>query len=224
MKKFFFFLILLFPISSLAAMSSSNYKIDADVFGAGGDLGTSGSYKLTDTLGESVVGIGSSGNYKDKSGFWYMVNYYLSLAVDSNTVNLGTITPGVPVEGQSVISVSTDSWGGYDLYAYQNHQMTHSDTFTTIANYSCDIGNPCLWSGVGLGFTVKSGTQVESKWGSSPNFKFAYFPLVSTIFHTKSGFSSSTDQTTVGYKLDVPSTQKSGNYSNIISYIVIAKL
>lgn len=217
------FIILFFPISVLA-MSSANYKIDADVIGVAGELGSSTNYKLTDTLGEPVIGIGQSTNYQMQAGFWYMVNFIISLQVDSNTVNLGTLTPGTPVVGQSVLTVTTDSWGGYDLLASQNHQMTHTDTVTTIPNYSCDIANPCLWSGVGLGFTIKSGTGVESKWGITPNFNFAYFPLVDTIFHEKTGYTSGGDVTTVGYELDVTTTQKSGNYSNIITYTAMTKL
>lgn len=205
-------------------MGSTNYKIDADVIGVAGGLGTSASYKLTDTIGEPVIGIGQSTNYQMQAGFWYMVNFIISLQVDSNTVNLGNLTPGTPVTGESVLTVATDSWGGYDLLASQNHQMTHSDTVTTIPNYSCDIASPCLWSGAGLGFTVKSGTRVESKWGTTPNFKYAYFPLTDTIFHEKTGYTSGGDVTTVGYELDAPTTQKSGSYSNIVTYTAMTKL
>lgn len=205
-------------------MSSDNYKINADVFGVAGGEGSSGNYKLTDTVGEPVIGIGQSDNYALQAGFWYMVNYMISLSVDSNTVNLGTITPGTPITGQSIITVATDSWGGYDLLASQNHQMLHTDTITTIPNYACDIASPCLWSGNGLGFSVKSGTGVESKWGTDPNLKYAYFPLADTIFHEKIGYTSGGDATTVEYKLDTPATQRSGNYSNVITYTAMTKL
>lgn len=217
------FLLIFFPLTTFA-MSSETYKINADVVGSGGNLGTSESYKLTDTIGQPVIGIGASESYKVKAGFWYMVNYALSLSVDSNTVNLGTITPGTPITGQSILTVTTDSWGGYDLYASQNHSMTHTDAVTTIPDYSCTIGTPCLWSGVGLGFSLTSGTQIESKWGTTPNFKYAAFPLSATNFHTKTGYTSGGDNTTVGYKLDTPATQKSGLYSNIITYTATTKL
>lgn len=222
--KLLLILLLIFAPHISLAMSSETYKINADVVGAGGNLGTSETYKLTDTLGQPVIGIGGSETYNLKAGFWYMVNYALSLSVDSNTVNLGTITPGTPTTGQSILTVTTDSWGGYDLFTSQNHSMMHTDATTTIPDYSCAIANPCLWSGTGLGFTLTSGTQVESKWGSTPNFKYAAFPLSATIFHTKTGYTSGGDQTTVGYKLDTPATQKSGAYSNIITYTATSKL
>jgi hypothetical protein len=206
------------------AMNSETYKIDADVIGTGGATGNSGNYKITDTLGQSVIGLGAGTAYKDQAGFWYMVNYYLTLNIDSETVNLGTITPGTPVTGESTLGVLTDAWGGYDLYVSQNNPMTHTDTITTIPNYSCDIDNPCLWSGTGLGFTLTSGSQIEAKWGTTPDFKYAYFPLVDTIFHTKEDYQNTEDETAVEYKVDVPSTQKSGLYSNIITYTAVSKL
>ena len=228
MARFLFFVaiiggVIFSPFYTEAAFSE-NYKINADVIGVGGEAGDSESYMLKDTLGEPIIGPGTSETYKTKAGFWYMVTTAISLIVDSNTVNLGTLTPGTPVTGQTIISVATDAWDGYDLYTSQNHQMLHMDTVTTIPNYSCDIGTPCLWSGVGLGFSVTAGTSVEAKWGTSPNFKYAYFPLSPTVFHQKSGYLSGVDQTTVGYKLDAPSTQKSGTYSNIITYTAMERL
>lgn len=226
MKKYFFEILtvlLLFPFSCLAVYST-NYQINADVIGIAGGTGSSESYSLTDTAGEPIIGIGQSDSYQLQAGFWYMVNYVISLQIDSNTVNLGTITPGTPVTGQSLITVTTDSWGGYDLLASQNHSMTHTDTITNIPDYSCSIFSPCLWTGTGLGFTIESGTGVDSKWGTSPNFKYAYLPNSDTIFHEKTGYTSGGDETTVGYKLDVPSTQKSGDYSNIVTYTAMTKL
>jgi hypothetical protein len=211
--------------SLFAAMSSETFKINADVVGSGGAPGTSETYKMTDTLGQPVVGIGSSETFKAKQGFWYMVNYSISMVIDSNTVNLGTLTPGTPNEGQSTIDVTTDAWGGYKLLTSQNHSLLHTDTTTTIADYSCSIVSPCLWTGTGLGFTIKSGSSVEAKWGSNPNYKYAAFPTNNpTIFHEKPDYASGADQTVVGYKVDAPTTQKSGQYSNIITYTALAEL
>lgn len=224
MKKIFSLLLLfIFPFFC-SATSSENYKIDADVIGIGGALGSSENYKLTDTIGEPIIGIGTSENYKTKTGFWYMVGTSLSLAVDSNTKNLGNIDPGTPVAAESTLSVTSDSWGGYDLLCSEDNPMTHTDTLTTVSNYSCTIASPCLWSGTGLGFTVESGTGVNPKWGSNPDFKYAGFPVADTIFHEKTGYSSGADDTVVQYKVDTPGTQKSGYYSNMITYTAIAKL
>lgn len=207
-----------------AAMSSETYRIDADVIGSAGGLGTSESYKLTDTLGEPVVGIGQSETFAAQQGFWYMLTYSLTMSINSNTVNLGLLHPGIARTGQSMITVTTDSWGGYDLFASENHAMLHADSFTTLPDYPCLISAPCVWSGVGLGFSIISGTGVDPKWGSNPDYNYAAFPLSPTIIHTKTGYSSGGDNTTIEYKVDAPPTQKSGSYSNIITYTATAKL
>ena len=216
--------IILTPSVAFAAMSSTNYKINADVIGTGGDDGSSANYGLTDTLGQPVIGIGSSTNYKAKQGFWYMIATAISLVVDSNTVNLGTLTPGTPVTGDSTLTVTTDAWGGYELYVSQNGQLTHTDTVTTIPDYSCAIASPCSWSGVGLGFSISSGTNVDAKWGTSPNLNYAAFPLTQTKFHETIDYKSGGDNTVIEYKVDAPTSQKSGQYSNIITYTAAEKL
>jgi len=214
---------LVFP-SLVFAMESTNYKIDADVVGAGGMLGSSTNYKLTDTIGEPIVGIGSSSNYNLEQGFQYMVNTGISLIVDSGVQNLGSVNPGSSVNGQTILTVLTDSWGGYDALISENHSVLHSDAVTTIADYACNISAPCVWSGNGFGFTVESGTGVEAKWGTNPTYKYAAVPLSDTVFHTRTGFSSEGDETIVRYNVSPSASQKSGNYSNIIVYTVLAKL
>jgi hypothetical protein len=227
-KKIIFLLFLLAFLFSqgndVFAMSSANYKIDADVIGVTGGPGSSDNYKLFDTAGEPVIGIGQSLNYKIKAGFAYMINYSLSLSIDSNTKNLGNVDPGSSVQGQSTLTVTTDSWGGYDILINENHSLLHTDTVTTIADYSCPIAAPCSWSGNGFGFTVNSGTGVEAKWGTDPNYNYAAIPLSGTIFHTKTGYTSGADNTVVGYNLAVSGAQRSGTYSNFVTYTAVAKL
>ena len=222
--KIFVLIIFAFAASEVFAMSSSNYQINADVIGASGALGNSTNYQLNDTLGEPVIGVGSSANYELQQGFQYMINTGISLIVDSDTKNLGSVNPGSSVQGQSTIGVTTDSWGGYNLLISENHSLLHTDTVTAINDYSCDISNPCVWSGYGFGFTVYSGTDVEVKWGSDPDFNYAAVPLVDTIFHSKSGYSSGDDETVVQYNVAPSSSQKSGSYSNVILFTALAKL
>lgn len=218
------FLIFTIPTLALAVTQSENYKVTADNFGFAGDEGSSETYNLTDTIGEPIVGTGTSENYGTQSGFWYKENILMSVVLDTTTEDLGTLTPGTPNTGETVVSVTTDCVAGYDLYVKQDTQMTHTDTTTTIPNYSCDITTPCLWTGTGLGFSITAGTSVDAKWGTSPNFKYAYFPSTDTKIHEKTTYSLNADDTTVEYKIDTPSTQKAGTYSNNITYTAISKL
>jgi hypothetical protein len=155
------------------------------------------------------------------------VNTYLTLTVDSNTKDLGSLLPGSPITGQTTIDVTTDSWNGYTLSAVKNHKMLHTDTTTTIDDHNGTVATPLLWSApnnLGFGFTLISGTGIESKWGSSPNYKYAGFPDVSTEIHAKPNYKSEADETVVGYKVDVQSDQKSGAYSATITYTAVGSI
>ncbi len=213
------------PMVTFAA-TDGTYNISVDNIGfAGGEVSGDGTYQLSDTVGEPLVGLGTSTNYKTQDGFWYMVNNTLALELDSDTKDLGTVTPGTPNTATTTATVTTDAAGGYELLISENNDMTHvTDGTTTIANYAGTIATPTTWSGTGFGFTVTSGAGVDAKWGTSPNNNYAGFPISNTVFHDKAGYTSGGDDTIVEYKVDVPSTQKSGTYNNIVTYTAISKL
>jgi hypothetical protein len=205
-----------------AQMSSGNYKINADSINAGGAPGSSATYKLNDTIGEIATGEGTSATFKMQAGFWSMVNTYLTLTVDTRTKNLGSLLPGSPITGQTTVDVTTDSWNGYSLNVSKNDKM-RQDVTTTIDDHNGTIATPLDWSApnnLGFGFTIVSGTNVETKWNS----KYAAFPDVSTTAHTKAGYKSPADETVIGYKVDVPSDQKSGAYSTTVTYTAIGSI
>ncbi len=228
-KKILFLclIILLFGSAVVEArMQSANYQINADVVSAGGVLSSSADFGLEDTVGESVIGTGSSVNYVLKDGFWQMVNTYLIFTIDADTVNFGALTPGTPLTAQNILTVLTDSWNGYTLSISKNHRLRHTDGSTEIPDHNGTIAVPLAWSApnnLGLGFTVSAGTGVDSKWGGGS--KFAAVPTgTSEVFHTRDGYRSSADQTVVDYKLDVPATQKSGVYAAVVTYTAMPAL
>lgn len=228
-KKLFLLAIIFFfgVQSSLAlGMSSTHYQINADVIDSGGNISGSEHFSAFDSIGEPFIGLGSSETHRVGEGFQRMITSYMSLTLDSNTTDLGIVTAGSPKTATTVATVTTDAWGGYDLLISQNHNLRHTDSTTTIASFGCLIGAPCVWTGgaTGFGFTVESGTSVEAKWYVNPTYYYAAVPDSATIFHTKTGYKSGGDNTTVRYKLDVPSTQKAGAYSNVVTYVAIAKI
>jgi hypothetical protein len=229
MRKYFLGLcgsILFLPLSVWAAATDGTYNITVDNVGfSGGEPIDDGAYRLMDTIGEPIVGVGTGSSYQSQDGFWYMVNSTISLVLDSNTEDLGTVTAGTPNTGNTVATVTTDAPGGYDLLISQDHDMTHTvDGTTTINAYAGTIASPTAWSGTGLGFTVTDGADVEAKWGTNPNYNYAAIPGTDTIFHEKTGFTSGGDDTTIGYQVDVPGSQKSGTYTNTVTYTAISKL
>lgn len=104
------------PSLVLAAMSSTNYYIYADSIDFGGGVGTSTSYSLQDTLGGYAVGINTSTSYQVRAGYQAAEIGTLSLTLDGNSINFGTLTSaGVVSSGSVAATVNTDSATGYTL-------------------------------------------------------------------------------------------------------------
>ena len=225
--RFFLVLAAIFwPLVCPAQMSSDSYKINADSINAGGAPGSSATYKLNDTMGEIATGEGASGTYKLKAGFWQMVNTSLTLTVDTYNKYLGTLLPGSPITGETTVDVTTDSWNGYTLNVSKKDKM-RMDAVTTIDDHNGTIAEPVLWSApnnLGFGFTIISGTNVDSKWKENLEYKYAAFPDIATTAHSKPDFKSPADRTVIGYKVDVPESQKAGAYSCTVTYTAVGSL
>jgi hypothetical protein len=219
--------IFFFPMLSSAQMQGSAYKIPADSINSGGGSSSSGSYALDSTIAEAVNGEGSGASYKTKAGFQYMINSYLTLTVDNSSKDLGSLLSGSPITGQTTATVTTDAWNGYSLNVSKDHKMQHTDGTTEIADANCTIATPLLWQSPndkGFGFTIISGTNVDPKWKSGPDYKYANFPDLATTFYSRTGFKSAGDDTVVGYKVDVATDQKSGAYSCNVTYTAVGAL
>jgi len=101
--------------------------------------------------------------------------------------------------------------------------LVHTDTSTRIADYAGTITTPTSWSGTGLSISLYLATSKEAKWGSGTtetdsNNKYAGVPETATIIHEKTGSPTSADTNSVGYKLVVPNTQKTGDYAGTLTY------
>ncbi len=154
--------------------------------------------------------------------------YDANTAGIANAVTVPEVVPGVPQTVGMDMTVITDA-GGYDAAISQNNNLTHSDTSTTIAALSGgSITTPVLWDDgttKGLGFTLISGMSIPAKWGSGPvNYKYAPLPSSATTFFSRTGLSAGAKEVTnMQLKLDVPTSQKSGQYTNIVTVTVTAK-
>ncbi len=160
----------------------------------------------------------------------------LTLDVDSATVNFGTLTPGTPVTGTTVATVTTNANGGYDLAVKRDDSDTTMDhvslpSFNISDKTAWDgSGSAATWSGTGLGFSVYASTATKNTtwWGSGSACddaanKYAGFPTSYTTIMSHSSYSASSTTTSICYKLDVPSTQRSGNYDGTITYQATSK-
>lgn len=107
---------LVMPGFVLAAMSSTNYFIYADTVDFGGGVGTSTSYNLQDSLGGYAVGISTSTNFQVRAGYQSAQVGILSLSLDGNSIDLGTLsTVGTVASGNINATVNTDSSSGYTM-------------------------------------------------------------------------------------------------------------
>jgi len=107
---------LVIPGIVFGAMSSTNYFIYADTVDFGGGVGTSTNYNLQESLGGYAGGISTSTNYQIRAGFQIVEVGILSLNLDSNSMNFGTLsTAGAVATGNINATVDTNSATGYVL-------------------------------------------------------------------------------------------------------------
>ena len=165
----------------------------------------------------------------------------IALDCGGATVNLANITPGTPVTGSSICTATTNASGGYSLSVQRDDADStldkDSETSVNIPDKTpwdptanASLGNADTWSGTGLGFTLYASTASKNSswWGTGstvtdPNNKYAGFSPAQTDIMIHSDYSSLPTATSIGYKLDVPPTQKSGSYSGNITYQAVTR-
>ncbi len=88
-----------------------------DTFNSGGgEVAKSNNYRLTDSLGEPIVGFGATANYKLESGYRHSESAQGTLSFScSSTVNLGSVVGTGQMTGSGSCTVVTDVAAGYNL-------------------------------------------------------------------------------------------------------------
>lgn len=152
-------------------------------------------------------------------------------------VEFGTLTPGTPVTGTTTCTVTTNANGGYDLKVRRDDTDTTMDKTTDATVNITDKtdwdptansgnGNAATWSGTGLGFTLFASTATKNTtwWGTGTTVtdalnKYAGLPPTTyTDIMVHTSYSSGSTTNSIGYKLDVPTTQRSGAYDGSITF------
>ena len=171
-------------------------------------------------------------NYVNK---FQVTPLFVTLAVDSPTLAFGSLIPGNVLTGTTIVTISTNFGNGYSLAASDGitgsdstllHQI---DLSTRVTDYTGTITTPTLWTGSGLGICLFAATGKESKWGtgvseSDSNNKYAGVPENATAIHAKTGSPTTDDANSIGYKLVVPITQKTGDYQGDVTYTATGAL
>lgn len=158
-------------LSNAQVRSSSNYQLQSDSINFGGGLSTSSSYSLESTAGELATGVATSSYYGLRAGYQQMQEVFISMTAVDDVVmapSLGGITGGVS-DGETSVSVITDSPSGYQLTIKAENAPAMQKGTDTIADYiplalpDPDMSFSVLLNDVHLGFSPQ-GSDVTLRW------------------------------------------------------------
>lgn len=145
--------------------------------------------------------------------------YDAGVAGNASGLSFATeIVPGISQTSNYDAAVLTDASKGYNLSVSQNQNLTNGGN--TINPVSGSIASPVAWvegTTKGLGFTLygTNATALPGKWSSGS--AYAAFPGSATSFYVRTGQQTAKDVLNMRLRLDVPTTQVSGAYSNVIT-------
>ena len=171
------------------------------------------------------------------------VEEVISIDCGADPVTFASLTPGTPQTESSTCGVLSNANEGFDLSVKRNdasHTMQHASHASNGANipdrtnwWISDAANASVWSNEPstLGFRVNltgtaSAAYSSAWWGAADddaNAKFSGFPADYEIIASTSDYSATQVDVVVGYKIDVPTTQRSGAYSGDITYQATTK-
>jgi hypothetical protein len=215
-------------------LESDSYVIQFGNFNVTAGEKSSGSYNVTDTVGQTAAGpfgqYGSS-NYFVGAGFQYIYQIgKFSFRLSSLAIDLGSLTPGTHNSASHTMTISTRGAGGYNVYAYELHPLRHSNGSTTIPDTTCD-NNDCdqvsaaTWTNQnqpGFGFNMK-GDDIPSDFVNQNYFRqFADNSIAEAmqVVMTSTAIARNREAT-VTYKAGVSGNQASGNYQTGVVYVAV---
>lgn len=146
-----------------------------------------------------------------------------SAASTATTVPFGTITAGTPAYVAQILSVSTNADTGYTVTGYQDGALRKSNG-TTITSFSTTPAEQNGNNGFGFSLASASGTTASFLYNDSSNTLrasgFGTSTSPSTIMSNTAAANS--DSIRVLYIVRVGSTQATGDYRNVVTYIATA--
>ncbi len=107
--------LLLYAPGVWGAMNSASFSIDSDFVGVGGASGASASFSLEDTIAQPAPGQANSASFVINGGFQQVDQNTISVALSSNSLNLGELAVNQVKTVSTVASVTTGAQNGYTL-------------------------------------------------------------------------------------------------------------
>ncbi|MDI6602773.1 MAG: hypothetical protein QME57_01460 [Patescibacteria group bacterium] len=168
------------------------------------------------------------------------LSFYIS-GVDSNTnmegatstvstgsfgwINFGNLIPNSTEVAMQNLNVINNTETGYRITIKENNDLTNVQTQDTIPDIPGTNASPCPWpSGSGFGYHTSDdslGSGVVDRFSDDDTYAAITSTEEEVAYHGSSA--TSTQITTIVYKLEADSLQPVGNYNNIITYICTAK-
>lgn len=205
--------VLFYPLSIQATMSSSNYRIWSDGISSGGNQGSSASYGLEDTIGEAATGEGMlSTNYLSNAGLpSIFAEPVMLFDLSSSAVTFSpTIQPSSVSTASYSFTVSTNARFGYTV------QVTEDGDFRLGANNINDVVDGSVTTGSNEYGLAVSGTDAAFADDEAiPN------PSGTPLIVARATSWGSGRATTVTHKASVTTGFTSGSYSHVVTYIAI---
>lgn len=188
-------------------MSSANYKIFVDSINGGGSLGTSASYKLTDTIGEvGVTEDVSSTNYRIKAGFEAIgPDQILTVNLSTTLVAIGVLSPNNVVSADEIITITTNGNG---------YTTTIASDGNLRASNGSDINN--VSDGTVTAGSEEFGIRTSGTGGQFNSTDTSVTATAKTIISRTTAVSG--DATTVTFKASVDTNSSFNNYSNVVTF------
>lgn len=215
-----------------AIMRNSNYTIQMGNLNSVAGESTGGSKKLNITVGQTAPGLYSGTNYKVRAGFQYISSIIpFSFSMSQIGIDLGTLTPTNPITRTNVLTVSNQSAGGYNITAFENHQLLVPASGALIPDTKCDSGTcsettSAAWTNTliyGFGYrcdAVSATNYCASGFSTSTFYKqFADSSKGEISQSVMSGTTGRDQEAQITYKVNISTSQFAGFYTNVITYI-----
>lgn len=117
---------------AFAQYNSGNYSAEEVFFGSGGELeSSSANYKAKSSVGALGVGNVNSANYRATAGFISPDEPYISMVINTSSVDLGTLTTGSAKTGTATFSVSSYLTSSYTVLTMSNPPTSESGAILT---------------------------------------------------------------------------------------------
>jgi hypothetical protein len=225
---------------ALAQYSSTNYKTNEVIFGAGGDNNqSSANYNAGVSAGALGVGHYSSTNYQAYSGFLTPNEPFLEIGIDTGTVDMGVVDASTTRTGQANFHVRAYVDSGYTVQTLSQPPKYTSGTSTHTLSPMATLGS----SSVGIeqfGINLVHNTS-PANFGNDPspqpNGTFATgvaatgyntanqfkYNVGDTVARTPSGSSGwGLTSYTISYIANASILTPAGNYTMVQDLVVVA--